>query len=137
MIIINPVFINEVVSPLIGGADSEEEIDKFSYCNPDLEGDVKELAKTVLLPDFIQQKKILQQRIKNTLAYYLNFPQKINFESIFESLLLPLKTPENTRLFFQWIWDVLFEGESIEYITSKTVKEEFDVNAATNLKIQN
>jgi hypothetical protein len=136
MITVNPVFINEVMGPLIGGADSEEDIEAFSRYNPDVEEEVKELAKAVLLPEFIQQKDILRQKVKDSLAYYLNFPEKADFESILDSLLIPMKTPKNASLFFQWIWDIFFNQESIEYIKNETVKEDFDVNAATNLKIQ-
>ena len=90
---------------------------------------MKQLAREVLLPDFKKQNAILQRVVKDTLAYYLVNTHKVNFESIFNSLLLPIETPENTRLFFQWIWAVFFEGESTDYIKNEIVIEDFDVNA--------
>lgn len=108
MITVNPIYIDEVLSPLIGGADDEASIDDYGYYKSDIEEDVKSLAKDVLLPDFKKQKERLQDVTKNTLAYYLTYPGKVNFESIFNSLLLPIETPVNTQQFFQWIWEVFF-----------------------------
>ncbi len=129
MITVNPVYIHEVLSPIIGGADSEESLETYGHYRSDMESDVKELAEDVLLPEFKKQKAILQHVVKDTLAYYLTHPQKVDFESIFNSLLLPIETPKNARLFFQWIWEVFFNSESKEYITHDTVIEDFDVNA--------
>jgi len=128
MITVNPVYIHEVVSPLIGGADSEESIDMYGHYNSDSEQEVKQLAREVLLPEFKKQKPVLQEVVKHTLAYYLTYPKQ-NFEAIFNSLLLPLSTPKNARLFFQWIWEVFFEGTSKDYIKNEIVVEDFDVNA--------
>lgn len=129
MITVNPVYIDEVLSPLIGGADDESTIEIYGHYRSDEESDIKELARDVLLPEFKKQKPILQDAVKNTLAYYLTYPKKVNFESIFNSLLLPLDTPSNARVFFQWIWEAFFPGESKEYIKNEIVKEDFDVNA--------
>ncbi|HKC36576.1 MAG TPA: hypothetical protein VKB95_10960 [Chitinophagaceae bacterium] len=135
MIIVNPIFIHEVVSPLIGGADSEETIDICAHYRPDVEKDVKQLSRDILLPAFKKQKEVLQQAVKNTLAYYLTYPQKVNFESIFNSLLLSINTPTDARLFFQWIWEVFYDGESRDYIKNEIVIENFDINATINLLI--
>ncbi len=129
MITVNPVFIDEVLSPLIGGADSEESIEIYGHYKSDMEGDVKKLAQDVLLPEFKKQKDVFQRVVKDTLAYYLTYPQKVDFESIFNSLLLPIETPQNARLFFQWIWEVFFCGELKDYILDDIVIEDFDVNA--------
>lgn len=133
MITVNPIYIDEVLSPLIGGADDEASIDDYGYYKSDIEEDVKSLAKDVLLPDFKKQKERLQDVTKNTLAYYLTYPGKVNFESIFNSLLLPIETPVNTQQFFQWIWEVFFEGESKDYIKKEFVVEDFNVNAPLEL----
>lgn len=129
MITVNPVYIDEVLSPLIGGADHEDSIEIYGHYRPDEELDVKELAREVLLPEFLKQNVLLQRVTKDTLAYYLTYPGKINFESIFNSLLLPIETPKNARFFFQWIWEVFFPDESKDYIQNEIVVEDFDVNA--------
>ena len=129
MITVNPIFINEVLSPLIGGADNEADLDKYGHYRSDYEDDVKQMALKVLLPEFINQKEILQSAVKNSLAYYLIYSGKVDFESIFNSLLLPIETPRNAKLFFQWIWEVFFPGEFKEYIENEVVMENFDVNA--------
>ncbi|OJW38216.1 MAG: hypothetical protein BGO54_21835 [Sphingobacteriales bacterium 46-32] len=133
MITVNPIYIDEVLGPLIGGADDEASIDDYGYYKSDIEEDVKSLAKDVLLPDFKKQKERLQDVTKNTLAYYLTYPGKVNFESIFNSLLLPIETPVNAQQFFQWIWEVFFEGESKDYIKKEFIVEDFNVNAPLEL----
>jgi|GEM_PF-1929703 len=133
MITVNPIYIHEVLNPIIGGADDETSIGDYGYYKSNIEEDVKSLAKNVLLPEFKKQKKRLQDVTKNTLAYYLTYPKKVNFESIFDSLLLPIEAPVNTQQFFQWIWDVFFEGESKDYIKVEIVVEDFDINAPFEL----
>lgn len=128
MITVNPVYIDYVLNPITGGADSAESIDTYGFYNSDVEEDVKKLASEVLLPEFKRQKQILQEAVKHSLAYYLTYPKQ-DFERIFDSLLLPLDTPTNARLFFQWIWEVFFDGESKDYIKDAIVVEDFDVNA--------
>ena len=103
MITVNPVYVNYVLDPLTGGADNEESLEIYGHYRPDEEVDVKKLASDVLLSEYKKKKEILQRVIKDSLAYYLSYPDKINFESIFNSLLLPLDTPKNGGLFFQWI----------------------------------
>lgn len=129
MIKVNPIFVDEILTPLIGGADSEDSLDTFGQYNSNIEKDVKELAQLFLLPEFNKKKQIIQEITKNTLAYYLSNSQKIDFESIFDSLLIPLETPHNVVLFFQWIWEVLFPNQSKEYIKNEIVIEDFDINA--------
>lgn len=132
MITVNPVYIDYVLNPLTGGADSEESIDLYGSYNPNSEQEVKKLAREVLLPEFKSQQPILQEVVKHTLAYYLTYPKQ-DFERIFNSLLMPIDTPKNARLFFQWIWEVFFEGESKDYIKNEIVTEDFDVEAPLHL----
>jgi hypothetical protein len=130
MITVNPVFLHEVLAPLIGGADDNETVEKYGHFKTDVESEVKILAREVLQPEFHAQNPVLQQVAKHTLAYYLEHSNKVDFESIFNSLLLPLETPKNVRLFFRWIWDIFFPGQSTDYIKNELVVEDFDVNAA-------
>jgi hypothetical protein len=132
MIIVNPIYINEFLSPIIGGADSVDDVVNYSYYNSDVEIDVKQFAKKYLISEFDNQIQELKLEAKNALAFYLCF-EKVDFESVFNSLLLPLETPKNPRLFFLWIWEVFYPGESYEYIKSVTVKEDFDVEAPLKL----
>ncbi len=133
MITINPIYIDYVLTPLVGGGDDAKEIAIYSVYQTDIEDDVKLLAKNILLPEFIKQHKQFKEAIKNSLAYYLIYNEKIDFKSVLISSLLPIKTPKNPMLFFQWIWDVFFENETIDYIKNKIVVEDFDINAPYNL----
>jgi len=128
MITVNPIYIDYVLDPLVGGADNDEAMDKYGHYNSDDENDVKLLAKEVLLPRFLKQPTRLQTAIKNSLAYYLVYPKQ-NFEAIFNSMLTSIETPTNSRIFFQWIWEVFFDGESKDFIKEEIVVEDFDVNA--------
>jgi len=129
---VNPVYIDQFVGPLIGGADSEEEIGKFASFNSNNENEVKQLAKDVLLPAFEKRIKPFKVEMKNSLAYYLKY-NKVDFESIIDSLLLPIETPKDPLLFFHWLWEVFFEGEHYDFILKENVIEEFEVEAPLNL----
>lgn len=128
---VNPIFIDEFVSPLIGGADRDNEFEYFK-CNPDLEQDVKFLCNNLLIPEFKQQIEQIREVAKNTLAYYL-FYKTFDFHSKLDSLLLPMKTPNNSVLFFLWLWNEFFDRESFDYIKNEMVVEEFNVDEPLKL----
>jgi len=133
MITVNSIFIEQAVSPLIGGADDEDTIDLHGHFDSNNEKEVKLLCKEILYPEFVKQRPALKAIIKHSLAFYLEYPEKVDFESIFNSLLLPLETPKDSQLFFQWIWDGLFLGESTIYIVKEEVIEDFNRNALIDL----
>lgn len=129
---VNAAYIDKFLVPLIGGADSEDEVEKYGKINPDSEMEVKRLIEEVLLPEFEKRIKPFKLQMKNTLAFYLN-NNKIDFESIYDSLLLPIDTPKDSKLFFYWIWEVFFEGENFDFIKDKEVIEEFDIEGPLKL----
>lgn len=135
MITVNPVYINYLLIPLIGGADNEEEIIKFSKFDLNNKEDVEALSKEYLLKEFYQQRVELQREVQNALAYYL-INDKLDFESHLDSLLLATRTPENSKLFFKLIWQNFFGNENPEeVINNHVVVEDFDVNAPFKLLI--
>ncbi|RTL57593.1 MAG: hypothetical protein EKK37_16300 [Sphingobacteriales bacterium] len=129
---VNSIYIDYLFGTFIGGGDSEEDVDNYSLYNPNNESDVKKLAKEVLLPEFQSQNINLITEVKNSLAYYLTY-DKIDFKDKLNSLLLPIKTPDNPKLFFKWIWEIFFKDELIDYIKNETVIEDFDINAPYKL----
>jgi hypothetical protein len=129
---VNPIFIDKFLAPLIGGADIDEDLEEFGGCNPDIEQQVRRLALDVLLPEFNKQIPPIKEAMKNSLAYYL-FYGKVNFRSIFDSLLIPFETPKDCRLFFLWIWESFFGNETLTYIKDSDVIEEFNADAAKTL----
>jgi len=133
MITVNSIFIGEFVSPLIGGADDEETVDLYGHYNSDDEKEVRRLSRELLYPKFEEQRREIKDVAKHSLAFYLEYPEKVNFESIFNSLLLPLEIPKDSRLFFQWIWDEFFFGESTIYIVKEDVLEDSNRNALIDL----
>ncbi|MEJ8819932.1 hypothetical protein [Lacibacter sp. H407] len=131
-IIVNPIYLDYLFGTLSGLGDSEDDINVYGMYDTNNERQTKTLARELLLPEFIKQNPLLVEQIKNSLAYYLLNPS-IEFKDRIESLLLPFKTPDDGWLFFQWIWEVFFEGESYDYLKDEDVFEEFDINAPYKL----
>ncbi len=132
MITVNPCFIEEVLAPLVGGADREDDFANFGLFNIESEVDVKRLAKDILYPEFASKYPVFKETIKNSLAYYLVYP-KVNFEAIYNSILPPFETPKDSYLFFIWIWEAFFPDESFNYIINMHIVEDSDIEAPLKL----
>ena len=134
MITVNPIFIEEFLTPMVGGGDREEDknVIRMSNCNLDHEGDSVVLIREFLLPSFNSLPDPIKIISKYTLAYYLYF-NKIDFEDILSSIMAPVKYSKNVRPFFVKIWKEIFKEESYEYIKDLNVKEEFDIEAPLKL----
>jgi hypothetical protein len=110
---VNPYFFIELLEPLVGMADIDEEVETYRNINPDSEEEIKKIIIDVLKPHFDSLSEVKKEQCKITLSYYLT-TSTIDFERIFASYLLPFDPPSTPQLFFMWLWEVLFEGE--EYI---------------------
>ncbi len=132
MIKVNPIYLDDLLAPLIGGADHEDEIVSFSRFNVELKNDIEYLAKHYLIPSYQQQIPEIQLEVKRALAFYLCYG-RVDFEAKYNSLLLPLDTPSDARQFFLWLWEFFFHNESYDFIKTEEVEEDFDVEAPQKL----
>jgi hypothetical protein len=105
---VNPNFFSNMLGPLVGMADGDD--DEYQNLNPNSEEEVKKIIIDVLKPNFEEFSQEKKEKCKRTLSYYLT-TSKIDFDGIFASNLLPFEPPTEPRLFFIWLWEVLFEDE--------------------------
>lgn len=126
MIVVNAIFIEEFLIPMVGGADREDDEDviQMSKLNLDQEQDRIELIRKFLLPTFTARPEEVKRNAKDSLAFYLCF-NKINFEGILDSILAPVIYSDSVRPFFVQLWKLAFPGENYEYIRGLAVREEF------------
>ncbi len=124
---VNRYFIDDVLSPLSGLADSDEDVKQYKHFQSDNENQVKALFHEKIKPAFDYKNDNIKIKTKNALAFYL-VSDKVNFASIFHSNLLPFQSPKNPKLFFVWLWEVLFDFENYNLIDIKSFSENNDID---------
>jgi len=102
--------IDALLSPLCGLADDDDSIIQYDALDINSESDVKQVLMNVLLPHYQQMELEKQTASKCALAYALLSPQ-FPFRRTFDSCLIPFDHPEDPKLFFIWLWDVLFSPD--------------------------
>ncbi len=117
--IVNSHLVESLLMPLAGEADSDDQIILFASIDVNNEFEMKEVIRKYLLPDFKQASKTYQDQVKLSLAYFL-ITEKIDFERIIQSLLLPFDPSHHGKKWFVWIWEVFFNKE--EYSLSDISK---------------
>lgn len=108
---VNPYYVEELLGPLIGMGDDDEMVYSYMNLDTDSEQEIKAIISDLLMPNFFKFSKEKQEGCKRSLSYYLT-TEKINFGNIYESCMLPFDHPHDPKLFFIWLWEVLFEDEN-------------------------
>jgi hypothetical protein len=108
---VNPYFFIELLGPFVGMADVDDQVETYRNINPDSEEEIKKIILDILKPHFDSLHETKKGKCKETLSYYLT-TSKIDFDGLFASYLLPFDPPSIPKLFFTWLWEVLFEGEN-------------------------
>lgn len=123
---VNRYFLDDVLGPLTGLADSPEDVHLYSNINSDDELEIKRLFTKIIKPDFNSKIDKVKIEIKKALSFYLT-TNKVDFKKVFNSNLLPISQPSNTRLFFVWLWEVLFVNEKYDNIDINSFYEKNDL----------
>jgi hypothetical protein len=119
------MFLGYILGNLSGGADVDEEIEKYEFLDVNDKQSVLEIIRISCIPCILNHPSdLVRERIKNTLKYYLS-TDEIDFASVFNAHLLPFDHPKNAKDFFCWIWETLYPNESYEL--SESAKEEYFV----------
>src|ERR1700748_2927991 len=100
---INSAFFNYLTPELTGMADDDDLVKKYWETDSNDPEIMKGIIETVLKPRFDSYSTLFKQKTKDCLGYYLA-TDKINFERAYDSYLLPIETPADPKLFFEWIW---------------------------------
>lgn len=109
---INLEFLDSVIGPLVGSADVDEMIEKYTDLDSDNEFLVKEIITKYLVEDFESRSASYKASVRNALAYAL-LKSDFDFEDIFDSNLIAFRCPSNPRNFYKWIWEVIFPSEIV------------------------
>jgi hypothetical protein len=109
---INLQFLDDVLGPLIGGADDDEQIERYRNFDSKNEYLVKDIIAKTIKPRFDQRSDLYKNAVKKALAYSL-LTDSVDFERVYDSNLIAFNAPSNPRDFFFWIWEVLFFEEPV------------------------
>lgn len=118
---VNPWLLDLLVEPLVGLADDDKAVEAYRSLDPNDPAQVRQVIRRELVPHFAELTDAGKERIRSTLSYYLSVPA-INFEDVFESSLPPFDPPDDARLFYLWLWEELFPGESYDFGDPQGVK---------------
>lgn len=124
---VNEHFIDSLLTNLIGGADIDEDIEKYNDVDPNDEDRIKQILIEVVKPFFQEKNEAYQEMARTTLAYYLT-SDKMDFERKFASMLIAFMPPTNPKTFFIWMWEVLFPDRSYNLLNWKEYAESDDLN---------
>jgi hypothetical protein len=123
---INPCLLNLFLEPLTGLADDDAAVEAYRSLDPNDPAQVRQVIRRELVPHFAELADKGKERARLALSYYLSLPG-INFEDVFEAGLPPFDPPDDPRLFFLWLWEEIFPGESYEFGDPREVKIVSDV----------
>ncbi|MDR0392070.1 MAG: hypothetical protein LBH59_09195 [Planctomycetaceae bacterium] len=127
--IVNHLFLGHLIGMLGGDVDSTFE--KYKNIDSNSKEVVVHVIRQDVIPVIQSYASLVQERIRNTLQYYLA-TNEINFSDIFNSYLIPFDHPRLAKDFFIWIWEEWFPEESYklsetdEYIVLNDDKKAFN-----------
>ena len=123
-----------MLAPLTGGADDDEAVETFRTLDPNDEVQVRAVIRSLLTPYIRRFDRESFENAKAALHFSLNSPE-IDLGSFFDSNLPPFSAPDHPRLFFVWLWDELFPGESHHLSTVGDFEIEPDINVTWKIKL--
>jgi hypothetical protein len=116
---VNYYFIGLLLAPLLFNPDDDKFLESFDFPDANDELQVKKVFSEQVKPSLLKFNKGTQAHIKNTLRYYLSsIPHEKTkerpyfFGKLFGSTSPAFTIPNDPRLFFVWLWEVLYDDES-------------------------
>lgn len=98
-------FLGDILDDLTMLTDREtDEFRQRDFSDPD---DIRELIRSWILPDFYRYTPASQEKIRNTLIFYLA-TRSDKLEWVFPSFGIPLNVP-SAHLFYSLVWETLYE----------------------------
>ncbi|MEJ8819925.1 hypothetical protein [Lacibacter sp. H407] len=113
---VNKYMLSNLLAPLGGTADIDEEINNYTNFENNNEILVKHVIANEIKPYYYIQSDLYKESVKRSLAYFLT-TDKINYGDLYDNCLIAFDHPKDPRSFFLWIWEVLFPFENY-YITN-------------------
>ncbi|GAB2700586.1 hypothetical protein GCM10027037_26790 [Mucilaginibacter koreensis] len=128
MIEINSAYIGYFTGLLTGGADDDDMVLKYWNIDCNDESTIKAIISEMIKPYYEgNYSAVFKFKAKTSLSYYLT-TNRIDFSEEFNSKLIPFDHPDDAKLFYIWIWEVLFENEDYIIEDVSLYKEIQDYN---------
>ena len=131
---VNYWYIDELLSPILFDPDDDEFIESFDFPDANDENRVKNVFKMQITPRLLKFDKGKQEQIKNTLRFYLSSIPHENtkerpyfFRKLFSTISPAFTFPNEPRLFFVRLWEVLYGNESYQIDDYSDYIEDYDV----------
>jgi hypothetical protein len=124
---VNENMVRSLLAPLGGSADIDEKIYQYQNVDSNNETEIKRIISENIKPDYEGQSGAYRASAKRSLSYFLT-TNRINYGYIYDSCLIAFDHPTDARVFFVWIWEVLFPGEDYHIDDVKNYSEIDDVN---------
>lgn len=124
---VNPWFLHRLLEPITGLADVDDAVALYSSLDPNDERGVREVIRQLIVPHAKSLSERERERVKLAYRYYLS-KEGANFGRVFESNLPPFDPPDDPRMFFVWIWEECFPGETWQLPDLENYTENPDVN---------
>ena len=119
---VNIFYISRLFDPLFSLSD--DETDELASLNPDNELQVKVLLNNFILGNFNRYGQASQSIVKATLLYLLCYGiENHDFSELFPYGDVPINAPKNKKLFFTWLWEVLFPNEDSQNCADEFIVE--------------
>jgi hypothetical protein len=96
MKIVNALFLDYLTAPLNGGADDDEMVTFYFNVEVNDQEVMKNFIKEIIKPYVEKYSEAFLMRMKESLSYHLS-NNKIDFERLFNSNLLPFDHPREAR----------------------------------------
>ncbi len=128
---VNKYFIADILSPLQGLGDSNDESLPYYHINPGKKEQVVEMLANLVRPDFLNKTELIKKKSKLALSYYLT-TDKLDFQSFYNSYLYTHPPPLNAKDYYIWLWEVLFGNESYILGDADEYVEKNDPNEVLN-----
>lgn len=128
---VNQSMVSDLLNSLGGSADINEKIFKYQNVDSNNEKEIKEIILLNIKPHFESQSDQYRASAKLSLSYFLT-TNRIDYGYIYDSCLIAFDHPTDARIFFLWIWEVLFYGEDYHINDVKNYSEIDNVNEANS-----
>ena len=103
---VNFFYVTEALMPLAGGADLDDEIERYRDFDSNDEAAVRTVIRTRIIPYLKSTDEGTQEWFRHSLEYYLA-SKDVDFGSLFSAYLVAIYPPDDARCFFVWIWEEL------------------------------
>lgn len=128
---VNKYMLSNLLAPLGGTADIDEEINNYRDFDNNNEILVKQVIVNEIKPYYNMQSDLYKESAKRSLAYFLT-TNKISYGDLYDNCLIAFDHPKVPRDFFLWMWEVLFPFEEFYIHNTENYIEIENPNEANN-----